>query len=178
MEENEDIEQIDVVDENDNYIRTIDRATYYAECLKYNRFVNIFVANSKGELLVPKRKLSKSLYPGCYDFSCGEHVQAGETYIQAAERGIMEELVMGPERLKSLGTLLPRDGVSNPMEVFLVQLDAKDKVETDEFESLHWMELGELEKLVDSAPDTFKPDMAVVLRVLGERISEELAKSK
>lgn len=57
-----------------------------------HRSVYIFLINSKNELFLQKRSKSKDLYPGYYTGSATGHVDYGETYDQAAQRELEEEL--------------------------------------------------------------------------------------
>jgi len=44
------------------------------------------------EVLLQQRSPDKDAYPGCLDTSCAGHVDAGETFLSAAERELSEEL--------------------------------------------------------------------------------------
>jgi len=52
----------------------------------------ILVFNSRGELFVQKRTMSKDIYPGYYDVATGGVVLAGESYEESARRELGEEL--------------------------------------------------------------------------------------
>ncbi len=60
--------------------RLIHRATY------------ILLFNSQGQIFVHKRTADKDLYPSHYDVAAGGVVLSGETWQQAAERELYEEL--------------------------------------------------------------------------------------
>ncbi len=57
-----------------------------------HRSAYVFLINSSGELFIQQRSLSKDLYPGYYTGSATGHVDYGETYRQAAQRELNEEL--------------------------------------------------------------------------------------
>mmetsp|Transcript_19230 Transcript_19230/g.24300 ORF Transcript_19230/g.24300 Transcript_19230/m.24300 type:complete len:181 (-) Transcript_19230:201-743(-) len=59
---------------------------------KYHRAVNVVLLNGEGDILVQKRADSKVICPSRWDISCAEHLQPGETYADAARRGLQEEL--------------------------------------------------------------------------------------
>ncbi len=78
-------EYLDIVDENDKVIGKDIRENIYAKGLDHDiREINIFVFNSQCKLLLPKRSMDRRIFPGCFDFSCGEHVVSGEDYNQAS----------------------------------------------------------------------------------------------
>ncbi|MCG3147380.1 MAG: Isopentenyl-diphosphate Delta-isomerase [Verrucomicrobiae bacterium] len=48
--------------------------------------------NSRSELLVQKRAVTKDTFPGCYDSSASGHLDSGEDYDTCARRELREEL--------------------------------------------------------------------------------------
>eukprot|EP00041_Stephanoeca_diplocostata_P022776 m.546184 g.546184 ORF g.546184 m.546184 type:complete len:272 (+) comp22150_c0_seq4:352-1167(+) len=57
-----------------------------------HRSVQVFLFNGNGEVLLQQRHPKKDTAPGCWDLSCAEHLQPGESYAEAAVRGLHEEL--------------------------------------------------------------------------------------
>ncbi len=84
-------EIFDVVDEDDHVVGQATRKEVHKQKLLH-RVSNVFVFNSKGEMLVQKRSLSKDEYPGRFTSSVSGHLDAGETYEQAALREMYEEV--------------------------------------------------------------------------------------
>ncbi len=68
--------------------------------------VHVCVLNSRNELLIQRRQLSKDRYPGCWDLSAGGFVLSGEDSSAAARRELYEEigLQVGCDRLTFLFT--------------------------------------------------------------------------
>jgi 16S rRNA (adenine1518-N6/adenine1519-N6)-dimethyltransferase len=64
----------------------------------------MLVANQEGELFLQKRSIWKDKNPGLWDSSSAGHVDSGETYLQAAERELSEELGIKTP-LESIGCL-------------------------------------------------------------------------
>jgi isopentenyl-diphosphate delta-isomerase len=54
--------------------------------------VSILLFNNQGQLLMQRRSSTKDICPGMWDISCAEHLKPGETYLDAARRGLSEEL--------------------------------------------------------------------------------------
>lgn len=84
-------ELFDVVDAEDNPLRTATRAEVHAENLLH-RAIHVFVLNRNGDLLLQKRSLQKDMNPGVWDSSVSGHLDAGEGYLPAAVRELSEEL--------------------------------------------------------------------------------------
>ena len=84
-------EIIDVINENNEVIGTKTRVEVRAQNLLH-RGIMIFVFNRNGELYIQKRSSTKDVLPGRYDISCGGFVLSGESYDEAAQRELHEEL--------------------------------------------------------------------------------------
>jgi 16S rRNA (adenine1518-N6/adenine1519-N6)-dimethyltransferase len=84
-------EMFDVVDEADEVIGRESRGTVHARNLRH-RAIHIFVCNGRGELFLQKRSPWKDKHPGKWDSSAAGHLDAGETYAEAARRELTEEL--------------------------------------------------------------------------------------
>ncbi len=63
--------------------------------------VHVCVMNSRNEMLVQKRRLTKDRYPGCWDVSAGGFVRSGEDSSDAVLRELSEEL----------GLVIPKDAL-------------------------------------------------------------------
>lgn len=158
-------EYLDIVDENDNVIGRDLRNNIYAKGLDRNiRVINIFIFNSKGKLLLPKRSINRRIFPGCFDFSCGEHVMSGEDYYRAAKRGLEEELGIKDVELIELGKLTPKDKVSCLMKVYELEYDKEImNYDKDGIDKLYWCDLEKVRKMVDEDRAKFKGDFPEVL---------------
>ncbi len=84
-------EELDVVDENDNVIGKDTRFNVH-HSKSWHRGIHVMLFNEKGEMLLQLRGPDRDKNPNCYDLSVSEHVRSGETYEQAAKRGLHEEL--------------------------------------------------------------------------------------
>ncbi|HAV13711.1 MAG TPA: NUDIX hydrolase [Opitutae bacterium] len=84
-------ELFDVVDAEDTVLRSETRSVVHREKL-FHRAVHIFVFNSKGELYLQRRSMTKDSAPGKWVSSCSGHVDSGETYDAAAPRELAEEI--------------------------------------------------------------------------------------
>lgn len=80
-----------VVDKDDKVIGYKPRSVAHKERLLH-RTVAVTVFNDKGEVLLQKRSMNVDNSPGLYSLSATGHVSKGETYEQAAEKELHEEL--------------------------------------------------------------------------------------
>ena len=155
-------EYLDIVDKNDKVIGVAERGNLPADIYKkkFLRYVNIFILNSKNELLLPKRSMNRRLFPGKFDFSCAEHVQSGESYDHAALRGLKEELNLVNVQIKDIGKINPMvEKVSGFAEIY--QVIYKDNIQDydkEGIEKLEWIKLEKIKKMIKSNPEKFKGD--------------------
>ena len=82
---------MDYVDDNNQVIGQEDRDKIKEKKLNY-RIAHAWIINSKNELLICKRPLNIKAYPGLWTSTAGGHVEANESYEQAARREAKEEI--------------------------------------------------------------------------------------
>lgn len=85
-------EMLLTVNENDEVTGTKTRTQCHAGDGILHRAITVFLFNSKGEVLITRRSQSKKLWSGFWDASCSTHVYPVETYEQASERRLPQEL--------------------------------------------------------------------------------------
>ena len=81
-----------LVDESGKVIGTATRKECHSGTFWLHPVVHLHVFNSKGELYLQKRALTKDVQPGKWDTAVGGHVDAGETIQEALTREVREEL--------------------------------------------------------------------------------------
>lgn len=97
-------ELLDVVTDEDAVVSQAMRSTVHQQGLLH-RGVHVFLFNEKGEMLIQKRSADRSNSPSLRDCSVSEHVKAGESYLDAAVRGLQEEMGLEGIELKQLGKI-------------------------------------------------------------------------
>lgn len=86
-------EQVILVDENDVALGTCEKLKAHKQALLHRAF-SIFIFNSKGELLLQQRALSKYHSGGLWTNSCCGHPRPNESTSDAANRRLKEEMGM------------------------------------------------------------------------------------
>ena len=163
-------ELLDVVDENDNVIATKTRGEIHALQLMH-RAVHILLFNSRGELFLQKRSMSKDEQPGKWDSSAAGHVDSGEGYLACARREIHEELGILPDRDFELLFKLPpseRTGFEHCM-VYRYCFDGPLTLNPDEIDDGHWIPPDAMDKRV-AAQD---PELTDALVMIWNKYREE-----
>lgn len=92
-----DDELLDLVDEKNRVVGRVLRKKVHGDPSLRHRAVHVFVKNAAGDLYLQKRSARKQIQPGKWDTSVGGHVEAGQSYEEAARREAAEELGITPE---------------------------------------------------------------------------------
>lgn len=88
----------------------------------WHRSAYAVLYRSDGAMIVQRRSGDKDLYAHSWDYAVGEHLQPGETFVEGARRGLLEELgiseqleltpLHGVQRLENrYGKLIDREEV-------------------------------------------------------------------
>lgn len=108
-------ELLDVVNDNDEVTGQEMRSVIHQQGLQH-RGVHVFMFNEKGEMLIQKRSSDRVNSPLLLDCSVSEHVKAGESYLEAAVRGLREELDLQGIEIDLLGKIQMEYGF-NDLEI-------------------------------------------------------------
>ncbi len=167
-------ELLDIVNEYDQVISQKLRSEIYDQNLSFFRVINAFLINDQQKLLIPRRTQYKKLFPLCLDASVGGHVMAGETYQQAFERELKEELNLNLVECDytMIGKLTPHEhGVSAFMHLYVIKSSIMPDYNKDDFESACWISVQELqEKIKHGEPS--KGDLPLLIDFLLGSYSE------
>lgn len=106
------IEFFDIVNEKDKIIGKISEDMQNIVKPSQLRFTNI-ITNEDRKIVVLKRSSNRRIFPNCYDFSVGGHVNSGEEYEEAVYRELKEELGIANVELQEVAYFSPYDSDSN-----------------------------------------------------------------
>lgn len=134
------------------------RKKAHAEGL-YHRSIHLWIVNSKGELLIQKRALSKTAHAGLWDVSCAGHVESGDTPKTTVIKEAKEELGLeiSLEDIKFCRTVLTKNiydsgrYIDNEyIDIFLMMKDVSisdiclDHTEVSEVRFIHLKDFKQL----------------------------------
>ncbi len=164
-------ELLDIVDECDQVISQKFRSEIYEQQLSCFRVINAFLINDQQQLLIPRRTKYKKLFPLCLDASVGGHVMAGETYQQAFERELKEELNLNLTECDyaMIGKLTPHEhGVSAFMHFYMIESSIMPDYNKEDFESACWISVQELQEKIKKG-ESVKSDLPLLINFLFDR---------
>lgn len=152
------VELLDIVDEYGEPTGRVETRDFVHEHGLSHRDVHAWIINDKGELLQQQRVWTKTIMPGQWDISIGEHVVYGESYLQAARRGTWEEFGIDIPESKFIraglfasqllfpGWKEPHNTVGDNFIVFLPDLEISDlTLQTEEVLDARWYSMGQME---------------------------------
>lgn len=149
-------EIFDVVNERDEVIGRQTRREVHRLGLMH-RAVHVLVFNSRGQIFLQKRSMSKDRQPGLWDSSASGHVDTGEEYDVCARRELGEELGLHlespPQRLFKLPASTQTD--QEHVWVYRCQAEGPFRLHPDEIERGGWFTPAEVAGWMAERPAEF-----------------------
>jgi isopentenyl-diphosphate Delta-isomerase len=136
---------------------------------QWHRTVHVWIRNSKGELLVQKRSVSKETWPGRWDISCAGHIAAGESAQTAMVRELDEELGLRVDPKTPVFLFCVKHRYRDESrrfydnefsDVFLLDSDRESGAFTpqaDEVDEVKYIPIQELKKTISANDPQFVP---------------------
>ncbi len=162
-------EILEIVDCDNRVIGTAGRTEIHKRHFMH-RAVHVFLFSSAGELFLQKRAQTKDEFPGYYDSSAAGHVNPGESYHEAAERELKEEL--GIEAPLEKVAELPASQETGWEFVFFYSAitDVAVKLNYEEIEEGRFYSLDEIRTLLLSDGDKCTPSVKTLLDIYQKRM--------
>lgn len=145
----------------------------------WHRVINLWLVNSKDEVLVQKRAMGKKKLPGFWDLSVGGHLGVGDTWEEALVREVGEELGVGIdlEEVECMGERKSeyRDEAMWDREVMRVYVARVDfaledfTLQEEELSEVRWVSVEKLEDLIKSGRFVPHKDMDEIVGYLRSR---------
>jgi isopentenyl-diphosphate delta-isomerase len=158
-----------IVDENDEPVGTAPIEEVYQKGLRH-RVARVMVEDGEGNIALQKRSSTIIGYPGCWDNSAGGHVDEGESYKQAAERELFEEIGVKDE-LQAVGgfstNVVDNDRIVNRFSrVFKVTVDRDISfvVHKREVSEVRWFSIEQVKKLIEESPDVVTDGLSEIIK--------------
>lgn len=140
-----------VVDERNQPVEAKPREEVHRD-EHWHRNSNVWIKNSKGQILCQQRSLKKDSSPGKWEPFFGGHVLAGEGYEETAIKECNEELGLGVGKENLFFINIHQiDHTREFVAVYMTEWDGEiDSIsyEEDEINQLKWMDIGELKKIL------------------------------
>jgi isopentenyldiphosphate isomerase len=162
------LELVDVIDQHGNVLATVTRREMRERRLLH-RCVYILLFNCHGDVFIHLRTPAKDVFPSHWDVTVGGVLASGESFDQAAERELREELGVDAT-LESL-FLFPYNDESTIVQgkVYRVRHDGPFRLQPEEIVRGEFVAVQEV--LVRAATQPFCPDG---LSVFEEYLRREL----
>jgi isopentenyldiphosphate isomerase len=141
----------------------------------WHRASNVLLFHPDGRLYVQRRAADKDVWPNAWDVSVGEHLQPGESFEQAAHRGLAEELAVYGVALTALGDVV-RAQIEIPalqvrdfelQQSFRGTYDGPVTRDPAEVADVQLLALDVLARAIAARPDDFTPWLRSRLRSFG-----------
>jgi isopentenyldiphosphate isomerase len=146
-------ELLDIVNDEDVVTGQVMRSKVHELGLQH-RGVHVFLFTPDGRLLIQKRSKDRAAFPSAWDCSVSEHIKAGESYDDAAIRGMKEELGIGKIEVQPVVKFKMNYG-PNDNEISMVYRGEVDpamvRFDPVEIEKVDCPGLDELQNLIENS---------------------------
>ncbi|WP_310600395.1 NUDIX hydrolase YfcD [Desulfobulbus sp.] len=157
-------ELVEIVDRDNTPIGAVTRRIMRQQNL-IHRASYVLVFNRQGQLFIQKRTLTKDIYPGYWDLAAGGVVQAGESYLESAQRELREELGLAGVKLAQLfDQYFEEEGNRVWGRIFSCISEGPFTLQQEEIDYGRFIDLDRIEVLNQTEPVT--PDGLALLRLL------------
>jgi isopentenyldiphosphate isomerase len=156
-------EVFDVVNEADEVIGRQSRSEVHRLGLLH-RAVHVLVFNSRGQVFLQKRSMTKDRQPGLWDSSASGHLDSGEDYDACAVREVREEigllLPQPPQRMFKLPASAETD--QEHVWVYRCQAEGPFVLHPEEIECGDWFTPEQVTRDLAERPDDFASALLLI----------------
>lgn len=155
---------ITIVDENDNVIGSKERESITKDDIY--RVTCLWITNSKGQILLAKRAMTKSHDPGKWGPAVAGTVEEGESYDEVMVREAFEELGLRDIPMQKTKKIFSVSNWKHFTQCYTTELDySLDQfvVQEDEVDEIKWFDRDELIRLVREKSEMFIQTMPNVM---------------
>lgn len=153
------IEEVILVDESDHVIGRMEKLEAHQKGILHRAF-SVFIFNSKNELLLQRRALTKYHSSGLWTNTCCSHPKPGESTPEAARRRLKEEMGMEAQLIYKTHFTYKTEFDNGLTEhefdhVFVGDTDLEPNINKEEVEEYKWLKLEEIKAEVIKKPGDF-----------------------
>lgn len=168
-------EEVVLVDKNDNPLGTMEKMQAHKMGVLHRAF-SVFIYNSKGEMMIHRRALSKYHSPCLWTNACCSHPRINETVEEAAHRRLMEEMGFDCELKEELSFLYKADVGDGLIEhefdhVFIGEFNGKPEINPDEVAEWKFVNPEVLKEEIKNHPAKFTEWFKIAFKKWTERRS-------
>lgn len=161
-----------LVDQNDNQVGVMEKIQAHIEASLHRAF-SVFIFNSKGELMLQQRALTKYHSPGLWSNTCCSHPRPGEKTIDAAHRRMKEEMGFDCHFTEAFSFVYKAPFTNELTEhefdhVFIGISDELPVLNTEEAGNYRMATLEDIRKEMDEDPEKF----SVWFRIAFDRVED------
>lgn len=152
-------EKVVLVDENDCELGTMPKMEAHQKAVLH-RAISVFILNKRGEWLLQRRALSKYHSSGLWSNTACTHPRPNETYLEAANRRLKEEMGMECE-LTDLFNFIYKGKLDNELteheldHVFVGYSEQIPNFNAEEVCDYQYINFDELKKDIHANPDKY-----------------------
>lgn len=148
-------ELVVVVDNQDNIIDHLPRKEAHNKKLLH-RTISVLVFNDEGKVMLQKRSQKKDSNPGKWSNATGGHVGKNESYDEAAQREVMEELKINdkPEFVKKM--IINDPAHTTMTQLYKIKSNGPFKFNPEETDELKFFSKEELPSIFHSLSESSK----------------------
>jgi isopentenyl-diphosphate Delta-isomerase len=167
-------EQVVLVDEKDQVKGYMGKLEAHQKGLLH-RAISVIIFNSEGEMLIQQRAFTKYHWAGIWSNTCCSHPRKDETFQQAAERRLYEELGIRTPLTEEFQFIYKAyDDLSGLTEweydtVFTGVYDGQFEFNKEEVAEVRWMQIDELLADIEENPDQYSFWFKVILEEMQKR---------
>lgn len=174
-------EYVVLVDNQDNRVGLMEKMEAHLNPTLHRAF-SIFIFNSKHEMLLQRRALTKYHTPGLWTNTCCSHPRDGETLEDATKRRLMEEMGMECELRELFSFVYKADVMQGLTEyefdhVFVGTTDVIPIINKEEVDSYRYASIDEIKSEIEKNPDNFTVWFKIAFEKLREIADKLLANS-
>ena len=161
-------EQVVLVSEKDEILGVMDKMQAHENGILHRAF-SVFLFNDKGEMLLQKRAAGKYHSPNQWTNAVCSHPRMGETYMEAAQRRLKEELGIETPITYRFNFLYKADVGQNLWEheldhVFTGNFEGEFKLNEDEVSEVRYISIDDLDKEMSANPENFTEWFKIILK--------------
>jgi isopentenyl-diphosphate Delta-isomerase len=153
------MELLILVDENDQEIGSMEKMEVHEKGLLHRAF-SILIFNSKNEMLLQQRALSKYHSGGLWTNTCCSHPRKNESTLHAANRRLKEEMGFSTELVEKFAFIYRAELDQNMIEheldhVFFGTFEGEFQFNRDEVMDFRWISIPDLIQEIKDSPKSY-----------------------